>query len=145
VDWSTLDEYFKHFERTKSTINLGTFVGAGDVRNYVMGTVNRPASPAELEQMRQLVAQAMQDGAMGISTALEYVPNTFAPTDEIVELAKVARQYGGVYFTHQRSETDAIFSSLDEVFAIAGAPTFLRRSGTLRPRTPRIQTFDYQQ
>jgi N-acyl-D-amino-acid deacylase len=119
VDWSTLDEYFKHFERTKSTINLGTFVGAGGVRNYVMGTVNRLASPAELEQMRQLVAQAMQDGAMGISTALEYVPDTFASTDEIVELAKVARQYGGVYFTHQRSETDAIFSSLDEVFAIA--------------------------
>jgi dihydroorotase/N-acyl-D-amino-acid deacylase len=119
VDWSTLDEYFKHFERTKPAINLGTFVGAGGVRNYVMGTVNRPASPAELEQMRQLVAQAMQDGAMGISTALEYVPDTFASTDEIVELAKVARQYGGVYFTHQRSETDAIFSSLDEVFAIA--------------------------
>ena len=119
LDWSTLDEYFKHFERTKSTINLGTFVGAGGIRNYVMGTVNRPASPAELEQMRQLVAQAMQDGAMGISTALEYVPDTFASTDEIVELAKVARQYGGVYFTHQRSETDAIFSSLDEVFAIA--------------------------
>jgi N-acyl-D-amino-acid deacylase len=118
-DWSTIDEYFTHFERTKSAINLGTFVGAGGVRNYVMGTVNRPASPAELEQMRQLVAQAMQDGAMGISTALEYVPDTFASTDEIVELAKVARQYGGVYFTHQRSETDAIFSSLDEVFAIA--------------------------
>jgi N-acyl-D-amino-acid deacylase len=119
IDWSTLDEYFQHFERTKSAINLGTFVGAGGVRNYVIGTVNRPASPAELEQMRQLVAQAMQDGAMGISTALEYVPDTFASTDEIVELAKVARQYGGVYFTHQRSETDAIFSSLDEVFAIS--------------------------
>ncbi len=119
VDWSTLDEYFTHFERTKSAINLGTFVGAGGVRNYVMGTVNRPPSPAELEQMRQLVAQAMQEGAMGVSTALEYVPDTFASTDEIVELAKVARQYGGVYFTHQRSETDAIFSSLDEVFAIA--------------------------
>lgn len=119
LDWSTLDEYFQHFERTKSAINLGTFVGAGGVRNYVMGTINRPASPAELEQMRQLVAQAMQDGALGISTALEYVPDTFASTDEIVELAKVARQYGGVYFTHQRSETDAIFSSLDEVFAIS--------------------------
>lgn len=119
VDWSTLDDYFKHFERTKSAINLGTFVGAGGIRNYVIGTVNRPASPTELEEMRELVAQAMQDGALGISTALEYVPDTFASTDEIVELAKVARQYGGVYFTHQRSETDAIFSSLDEVFAIA--------------------------
>jgi len=119
LDWSTLDEYFKHLERTKTAINLGTFVGAGGVRNYVMGSVNRPASPEELEQMRQLVDQAMKDGAFGLSTALEYVPDTFASTDEIVELAKVARGYGGVYFTHQRSETDAIYQSLDEVFSIA--------------------------
>jgi N-acyl-D-amino-acid deacylase len=119
LDWSTLDEYFKHLERTKSAINLGTFVGAGGVRNYVMGSVNRPASPAELDQMRQLVEQAMKDGAFGVSTALEYVPDTFASTDEIVELAKVARRYGGVYFTHQRSETDAIFDSLAEVFSIS--------------------------
>jgi N-acyl-D-amino-acid deacylase len=119
LDWSTLDEYFKHLERSKSAINLGTFVGAGGVRNYVMGSVNRPASPAELDQMRQLVDQAMRDGAFGLSTALEYVPDTFASTDEIVELAKVARRYGGVYFTHQRSETDAIYPSLDEVFSIS--------------------------
>lgn len=119
LDWSSLDEYFQHLERTKSAINLGTFVGAGGVRNYVMGSVNRPASPAELQQMRQLVEQAMRDGAFGVSTALEYVPDIFASTDEIVELAKVARQYGGVYFTHQRSETDAIFTSLDEVFSIS--------------------------
>jgi N-acyl-D-amino-acid deacylase len=119
LDWSTLGEYFQHLERTKSAINLGTFVGAGGIRNYVMGSVNRPASPAELQQMRQLVEQAMKDGAFGLSTALEYVPDIFASTDEIVELAKVARQYGGVYFTHQRSETDAIFTSLDEVFSIS--------------------------
>jgi dihydroorotase/N-acyl-D-amino-acid deacylase len=119
LDWFSLGEYFQHLERTKSAINLGTFVGAGGVRNYVMGSVNRPASPAELQQMRQLVEQAMKDGAFGVSTALEYVPDIFASTDEIVELAKVARQYGGVYFTHQRSETDAIFSSLDEVFSIS--------------------------
>ena len=119
LDWYSLADYFKHFERTKSTINLGTFVGAGGIRNYVMGSVNRPASPAELDQMRQLVAQAMKDGAFGLSTALEYVPDTFASTDEIVELAKTARQYGGVYFTHQRSEGDTIFESLNEVFAIS--------------------------
>ena len=119
LDWSSLADYFRHFERNKSAINLGTFVGAGGVRNYVMGSDNRHATPAELEQMRQTVAQAMKDGAFGISTALEYVPDTFASTDEIVELAKVARQYGGVYFTHQRSESDVIFNSLDEVFAIS--------------------------
>src|SRR5208283_3731825 len=119
LDWATLGEYFQHFTRTKSTINLGTFVGAGGVRNYVLGSVNRPASAEELEQMRGLVRDAMKDGAFGISTALEYVPDMFASTDEIVELAKVARQYGGMYFTHQRSETDAIFTSMDEVFAIS--------------------------
>jgi len=118
-DWYSLADYFRHFERTKSAINLGTFVGAGGVRDYVMGSVNRPATPQEIEQMRQLVAQAMKDGAFGISTALQYVPDTFASTDEIVALAKVARESGGVYFTHQRSEADQIFTSLDEVFAIS--------------------------
>ena len=119
LDWYSLADYLQHFERTKSTINLGTFVGAGGIRDYVIGENNRPATPAELDQMRQLVAQAMQQGAFGISTALEYIPGIFASTDEIVELAKVARQYNGVYFTHQRSESDQIFSSLDEVFAIS--------------------------
>jgi N-acyl-D-amino-acid deacylase len=85
----------------------------------VIGKDNRAATPAELEQMRQLVAQAMEQGALGVSTSLQYVPDVFASTDEIVELAKVARSYGGVYFTHQRSEADHIFESLDEVFAIA--------------------------
>src|SRR6266511_1800941 len=119
LDWRSLDEYFRHLERSKPAINLGTFVGAGTVREYVIGKDNRPATPAELEQMRQLVAQAMEQGALGISTALQYVPSVFASTDEIVELAKVARRYDGVYFTHQRSESDRIFPSLDEVFAIA--------------------------
>ena len=119
LDWHSLAEYFNHFERSKSAINLGTFVGAGGLRNYVLGENNRPATADELEQMRQLVAQAMQQGAFGISTALQYVPDTFASTDEVVELAKVARQYGGVYFTHQRSEGDQILESLDEVFTIA--------------------------
>jgi N-acyl-D-amino-acid deacylase len=119
LDWRSLDEYLNRLDRAHPAINLGTFVGAGGIRTYVMGKENRPATAAELEQMRQLVAQAMQQGAFGVSTALEYVPDVFASTDEIVELAKVARSYGGVYFTHQRSEADAIFQSLDEVFAIS--------------------------
>jgi N-acyl-D-amino-acid deacylase len=119
LDWYSLADYFHHFEHTKSAINLGTFVGAGGVRNYVLGEDNRPPTPQELDRMRQIVAQAMQQGAFGLSTALQYVPDTFASTDEIVELAKVARQHGGVYFTHQRSEGDQIFDSLDEVFAIS--------------------------
>jgi N-acyl-D-amino-acid deacylase len=119
VDWHSLDEYFSRFERARPAINLGTFVGAGGLREYVLGKDNRPATPAELDQMRQLVRQAMEQGAFGLSTALQYVPDVYASTDEIVELAKIARSYGGVYFTHQRSEGDQIFESLNEVFAIA--------------------------
>jgi dihydroorotase/N-acyl-D-amino-acid deacylase len=119
LDWHTLAEYFQHFERAKSAINLGTFVGAGSVRNYVIGEIDRPATPAELDQMRQVVAQAMEEGAWGLSSALQYIPDQYASTDELVELAKVARRYGGVYFTHQRSEGDRILPSMDEVFAIS--------------------------
>ena len=119
-DWRTLADYFKRLEeRSHTTINVATFVGAGGVRNYVIGKDDRPATAAELERMKQLVAEAMQQGALGLSTSLQYVPDRFASTDEIVELAKVAARYGGVYFTHQRSESARIFESLDEVFAIA--------------------------
>jgi N-acyl-D-amino-acid deacylase len=119
LDWRSLDEYLTRLDHVHPAINLGTFVGAGGIRTYVIGKENRPATPVELQQMKQLVAQAMQQGAFGLSTALQYVPDSFASTGEIIELAKVARSYGGVYFTHQRSEADRIYSSLDEVFAIA--------------------------
>lgn len=119
IDWRSLDEYLGRLERARPAINLGTFVGAGGLREYVIGKDDRPATPVELEQMRKLVGQAMEQGAFGLSTALQYVPDKFASTDEIVELAKVARGYGGVYFTHQRSEGDRILPSLDEVFNIA--------------------------
>ena len=119
-DWRTLGDYFKRLEeRSRTTINVGTFVGAGSIRNYVIGKDERPATAAELDQMRRLVAQAMEQGALGVSTSLQYVPDRFASTEEIVELAKVAAQYGGVYFTHQRSEGARIFESLEEVFTIA--------------------------
>ena len=119
-DWRTLADYFKRLEdRSHTTINMATFVGAGGIRSYVIGKDDRPATPAELETMKQLVAEAMQHGALGLSTSLQYVPDRFASTDEIVELAKVAARAGGVYFTHQRSESARIFESLDEVFAIA--------------------------
>ena len=119
-DWRTLADYFRRLElRSKTAINVATFVGAGGVRNFVVGKDDRPATPAELETMKRLVAQAMQQGALGLSTSLQYVPDRFASTDEIVELAKVAARFGGVYFSHQRSESGKIFESLDEVFAIA--------------------------
>jgi N-acyl-D-amino-acid deacylase len=119
-DWWTLADYFRRLEeRSRTAINVATFVGAGGIRNYVIGKDERPATAAELDEMRRLVAQAMEQGAVGLSTSLQYVPDRFASTDEIVELARVAARYGGVYFTHQRSEGARIFESLDEVFAIA--------------------------
>jgi N-acyl-D-aspartate/D-glutamate deacylase len=118
-EWHTLGEYLSRLERSKIAINLGTFVGAGGVRDYVVGKTNRPASPGELSQMKGLVARAMADGAFGLSSSLQYVPDRFASTDELVALAEVAGRYGGIYITHQRSEANNIFASLDEVFAIA--------------------------
>lgn len=119
IDWHTLDEYFQRLEKQGAGVNVATFVGATQLREYVVGFDNRPPTPAELEQMKQLVAAAMKDGALGVSTSLQYVPARFAKTDEIVELAKVARQYGGIYATHQRSEANALDESLAEVFQIA--------------------------
>ena len=119
IDWRTLSEYFSRLEKQGAGFNLGTFVGATQVREYVIGYDDRPPTPAELAQMKKLVADAMKDGALGVSTSLQYVPARFARTDEIVELAKVAHQYGGIYITHQRSEANAIDDSMKEVFEIA--------------------------
>ena len=96
---------------------MATFAGAGGVRNYVIGKDDCPAMVAELEQMKQLVAQAMEQGALGLSTSLHTVPDRFASTGRAA--AKVAARYGGAHFTHQRSESARIAESLDEVFAIA--------------------------
>jgi dihydroorotase/N-acyl-D-amino-acid deacylase len=118
-DWTSLLTYFMRFRRTPPTINLGTFVGLGGLRRMVIGTEDRRAGPTELESMKALVAQAMEDGALGVSTSLQYVPDLYNSTDEIIACAKVAASRGGVYFTHQRSEGNRIDSSLTEVFRIA--------------------------
>jgi dihydroorotase/N-acyl-D-amino-acid deacylase len=118
-DWTDLDGYFRAFERARPAINLGTFVGAGGVRDLVIGKDDRPASADELKEMEAAVARAMEQGAFGLSSSLMYVPDRFASTAELVALAKVAARYGGSYITHQRSEEDEIDASLDEVFRIA--------------------------
>lgn len=120
LDFRTLGEYFTRLEtRSRPTINLGTFVGAGGIRSYVMGDSQRAATAEELQQMQQLVREAMEQGALGLSTSLQYVPDRFASTDEIVALATVAADYGGRYLTHQRSESNQIIPSLDEALAVA--------------------------
>jgi dihydroorotase/N-acyl-D-amino-acid deacylase len=118
VDWRTLGEYFSRLERQGIGVNLGTFVGATQVRAFVIGFDNRPPTVDELVQMRRLVAEAMEEGALGLSTSLQYVPARFARTNELVELAMVAGRYGGIYATHQRSEANALDTSLEEVFEI---------------------------
>jgi dihydroorotase/N-acyl-D-amino-acid deacylase len=118
IDWTTLDEYFKRLEKTGTPLNIGTYVGAAQVREVVIGDVDRAPAPDELEQMKALVAQAMQQGAFGISTALIYPPGHYAKTEELIELAKVASQYGGIYGTHMRSEGQTEVAAINEALRI---------------------------
>lgn len=118
-DWHSLDEYLTRLERSTTAVNMGTFVGSGGVRDYVIGQEDRPATPDELARMQALVSEAMQQGAFGVSSSLQYVPNRFASTDELVALATTAAQHGGIYITHQRSEGNRVLESVDEVLAIA--------------------------
>ena len=118
VDWTTLDGYFSRLERSGTPLNIGTYVGAAQVREAVLGSANRAPSPEELQKMKDLVGQAMQQGAFGISTALIYPPGHYAKTDELVELAKVAGQYGGIYATHMRSEGQFEVRAIDEALQI---------------------------
>lgn len=118
VDWRDLDGYFRRLEKQGSGINLGTYVGATQVRKYVMGSVDRAPTAEELTRMQQLVEQAMQQGAMGVSSSLIYAPAAYAHTDELIALAKVASQYGGIYASHIRNEGDREMEALDEAFRI---------------------------
>src|SRR5579863_9198915 len=118
VDWTDLDGYFRRLEKVGTPLNLGTYVGAAQVREAVVGDDDREPTPAELEQMKTLVAEAMQQGAMGISTALIYPPGHYAKTDELVALASVASRYGGIYATHMRSEGQAEMEAIDEAIRI---------------------------
>ena len=113
-------ELFDAITRTTVAVNVATLIGHNTVRGQVMGgSFARPPTAAELDHMRALVAQAMKDGAVGLSTGLIYLPGTFAKTDEIVALAKVASAHGGIYASHMRSESTGIFTALDELTTIA--------------------------
>ncbi len=118
-DWRDLDGYFAHLARTRSAVNIATFVGATQVRMAVVGKQDRHATPEELARMVALVETAMRQGALGLSTSIEYAPAFYAPTEEIIALAKAARRYGGVYATHMRNEGGQIDAALDETFRIA--------------------------
>ncbi|MFD1000415.1 amidohydrolase family protein [Ohtaekwangia kribbensis] len=117
--WTTLGGYFNWLMKKGTSTNVASFVGQTSVRNYVMGYDNRKPTDAELAQMKQLVQQAMEEGAMGLGTSLIYAPATYASTDELIELAKVASKYSGMYTTHMRSEGDFILDAVDETIRIA--------------------------
>jgi dihydroorotase/N-acyl-D-amino-acid deacylase len=117
-DWRDLDGYFAHLARTKSAVNIATFVGATQVRMAVVGKQDRRATPEELAHMVALVDTAMQQGALGLSTSLVYAPAIYAPTEELIALAQAARRQGGVYASHIRNEGSGIDAALDEAFRI---------------------------
>ncbi|MDP9360389.1 MAG: D-aminoacylase [Acidobacteriota bacterium] len=116
--WHTLGEWFRLLEKNGSAINFALFVGADNPREMVIGDVNRAPTADEMREMEQIVDQAMREGAIGLSTSLIYLPAMFSTTDEIINLARVAAKYGGLYFSHIRDEGDRIDSALDEAFRI---------------------------
>ena len=121
-----LREFFQKLLDTRIAVNLGAFVGHGSVRNEVIGAEDRRATPEELNRMRRLVGQAMNEGALGLSTGLFYIPGNFAPTEEVVELAKIAAASGGMHISHMRDESAKLLDSVNETIRIGqegGLPT----------------------
>jgi N-acyl-D-amino-acid deacylase len=117
-DWSDFTGYFARLEKQGVGINIGTYVGATTVREMIVGYANRAASPDELTRMQAIVATAMRQGALGVSSALEYAPAPYASTEELIALASTAAQFGGIYATHMRSEQGSIMASIDETIRI---------------------------
>ncbi|HEX4285685.1 MAG TPA: D-aminoacylase [Terracidiphilus sp.] len=117
-DWTTLRQYFARLEHQGMGINLATYVGATSVRRMVLGDADVQPTPAQLKAMQALVDQGMQDGAVGLSTALQYAPAPYAKTEELIALASEAGKYGGIYASHMRSEGDAVLDSIDESIRI---------------------------
>ncbi len=117
-DWTTFRQYFARLEKQGIGINMASYVGATQVRRVILGDVDRAPSAAELERMKSLVREAMRDGAVGLSTSLQYAPAPYASTEELIALASEAAKFGGIYATHMRSEGDAIMPALDEAFRI---------------------------
>jgi N-acyl-D-amino-acid deacylase len=119
IEWTTLGEYLEFLEKKGVSTNVASFVGTATLRIYAVGYEDREPTSAEMDTMRMLVRQAMEEGAVGVSAALEYVPAAFAGTDELTELCKAAAEYDGMYITHLRNEGDYLLESLDEMLEIA--------------------------
>jgi len=121
-----LGRFLDELDQLQKSVNIGSMVGQGSIRSSVIGSVDRRATPAEIDKMAAMVDQAMRDGAFGLSTGLFYVPGTFTPTEEVIELAKVAARYGGFHTSHQRDDAAKLLDSVRETIAIGeggGLPT----------------------
>ncbi|HTZ82754.1 MAG TPA: D-aminoacylase [Candidatus Acidoferrales bacterium] len=117
-DWRTFRQYFARLEKQGMGINLASYVGATQVRRMVLGDNDVQPTPGQLDEMKALVEQGMKDGAVGVSTSLEYAPAPYAKTDELIALASVAGKLGGIYATHMRNESDSVLESVDEALRI---------------------------
>ena len=118
ADWRTFREYFSRLEKQRIGINLASYVGATRVRRMVLGDHDVQPTPAQLEEMKEFVSQAMRDGAVGVSTSLEYAPAPYAKTEELIALAGEASKFGGIYATHMRNEGTGILPAIDEALRI---------------------------
>ncbi|MGA9526513.1 MAG: D-aminoacylase [Terriglobales bacterium] len=118
ADWQTFRQYFARLEKQGIGINLASYVGATQVRRVVLGDADVEPTPEQLEKMKMLVRDAMRDGAVGVSTALEYAPAPYAKTEEIIALASEASKAGGIYATHMRDESDSVLDAIDEALRI---------------------------
>jgi N-acyl-D-amino-acid deacylase len=119
IEWTTLGEYLEFLEKRGVSPNVASFIGAATPRTYVIGDADRPPTAGELQKMQELVRQAMKEGAMGLASSLIYPPGSFAKTDELVALAKVAAEYDGMYISHLRSEGSRLPEAVDELLTIA--------------------------
>lgn len=119
VSWTTLGEYLEHLEKRGISPNVASFVGATTVRVHEVGYQDRPPTPEELRRMRKLVAQAMEEGALGVGSSLIYAPAFYAKTDELVAICEEAGKYGGMYISHMRSEGNRLLEAVDELITIA--------------------------
>ncbi len=125
IKWNTLSEYLRYLEQHGIACNVASFVGATTIRDYVIGLEDKPPTPEQLDQMRELVRQEMEAGALGIGTSLIYPPAFYAKTEELIELCKVAAKYQGKYISHMRSEGNQLLEAIDELLRIsreAGIP-----------------------
>src|SRR2546423_142713 len=119
IKWNTLAEYLRYLEQKGISCNVASFVGATTIRDFVVGLEDKPPTPQQLEQMRELVRQEMEAGALGIGTSLIYPPAFYAKTEELIELCKVAAKYKGKYISHMRSEGNQLLQAIDELLRIS--------------------------